>query len=240
MPARKETRMRALGGYVMRGKYGRRLAQMVANETKHRANEKGMALIGVMLIMSLLLMLALAVTFTSLSDQSITSNFKNLTSGFYAAEAGVNNLHRLLRNDRFIMASLPNPPQVNPGRATLNPNDFIAAAESNFNTTELFPNNSQYKTKIKITDIQVPYPASDNDPSHAANRVKLVNPLYPQFGQVEPYSVTYELDSVGEGISGLNGAVTLKEQGVINFKLLVSGNGGGLRVGTFAEFALFL
>jgi hypothetical protein len=208
---------------------------------KHSNNsEQGMALIGVMLIMSLMLMLALAVTFTSLSDKSITNNFKNLTSGFYAAEAGVNNLHRMLRNDKFVMASLPNPPQVNPGRATLNPNDFIAAAESNFNTTELFPNNSQYKTKIKITDIQVPYPASDNDPSHAANRVKLVNPLYPQFGQVEPYSVTYELDSVGEGISGLNGAVTLKEQGVINFKLLVSGNGGGLRVGTFAEFALFL
>jgi hypothetical protein len=45
-------------------------------------DEQGMALIGVMLIMSLLLMLALAVTFTYLSDKSITSNFKNLTSGF--------------------------------------------------------------------------------------------------------------------------------------------------------------
>ncbi len=203
-------------------------------------SEQGMALIGVMLIMSLMLMLALAVTFTSLSDKSITSNFKNLTSGFYAAEAGVNNLHRLLRNDKFVLASLPNPPQVNAGQATLNPNDFIVAAEQAFNTTEYFPNNAQYKTKVKITDLQVPYPASDNDPSHAANRVKLINPLYPQLGQVEPYAVTYELDSVGEGISGLNGAVTLVEQGVINFKLLVSGNGGGLRVGSFAEFALFL
>ena len=202
--------------------------------------EQGMALIGVMLIMSLMLMLALAVTFTSLSDKSITSNFKNLTSGFYAAEAGVNNLHRLLRNDKFVLASLPDPPRVNPGQATLNPNAFIAAAEQAFNTTEYFPNNAQYKTKVKITDIQVPYPASDNDPSHAAARVKLINPLYPQLGQVEPYAVTYELDSVGEGISGLNGAVTLVEQGVINFKLLVSGNGGGLRVGSFAEFALFL
>lgn len=202
--------------------------------------EQGMALIGVMLIMSLMLMLALAVTFTSLSDKSITSNFKNLTSGFYAAEAGVNNLHRLLRNDKFVLASLPNPPQVKPGQATLNPNDFILAAEQAFNTTENFPNNAQYKTKVKITDIQVPYPAGDNDPSHAAGRVKLINPLYPQLGQVEPYAVTYELDSVGEGISGLNGAVTLIEQGVINFKLLVSGNGGGLRVGSFAEFALFL
>jgi type IV pilus assembly PilX-like protein len=202
--------------------------------------ERGMALIGVMLIMSLMLMLALAVTFTSLSDKSITSNFKNLTSGFYAAEAGVNNLHRLLRNDKFVLASLPNPPQVTPGRATLNPNDFIVAAEQAFNTTEYFPNNAQYKTKVKITDIRVPYPASDNDPSHAGGRITLINPLYPQLGQVEPYAVTYELDSVGEGISGLNGAVTLVEQGVINFKLLVSGNGGGLRVGSFAEFALFL
>src|ERR1700704_1640795 len=91
--------------------------------TKRLSNsgdEQGMALISVMLIMSLMLMLAMAVTFTSLSDKAITSNFKNLTSGFYAAEAGVNNLHRLLRNERFVMASLPNPPQVNPGRATLN------------------------------------------------------------------------------------------------------------------------
>ena len=211
--------------------------------TKRLSNsgdEQGMALISVMLIMSLMLMLAMAVTFTSLSDKAITSNFKNLTSGFYAAEAGVNNLHRLLRNDKFVLASLPNPPQVNPGRATLNTNDFIAAAEAAFNTTENFPNNAQYKTKIKITDIQVPYAATDNDPSHAGNRIKLINPLYPQLGQVEPYAVTYELHSVGEGISGLNGAVTLIEQGVVNFKLLVSGNGGGLRVGSFAEFALFL
>src|SRR5437588_5680323 len=92
-------------------------------------DERGMALLGVMLIMSLMLMLALAVTFTALSDKSITSNFKNLTSGFYAAEAGVNNLHRLLRNDKFVLASLPDPPRVNPGQATLNANDFIAAAE---------------------------------------------------------------------------------------------------------------
>gem|GEM_PF-1110625 len=202
--------------------------------------ERGMALIGVMLIMSLMLMLALAVTFTSLSDKSITSNFKNLTSGFYAAEAGVNNLHRLLRNDRFVMASLPNPPQISPGRPTLDPASFVTAAEQAFNTTESFPNNAAYRTNIKITDIQVPYPVGDNDPSHAASRVKLINPLYPQLGQVEPYSVTYQLESVGQGISGLNGAVTLVEQGVLNFKLLVSTSGGGLRVGSFAEFAMFL
>lgn len=202
--------------------------------------QQGMALIGVMLIMSLLLMLALAVTFTSLSDKSITSNFKNLTSGFYAAEAGVNNLHRLLRNDKFVLASLPDPPRITPGQATLNPSDFIAAAEQAFNKKEYFPNNASYQTKLKIKDIQIPYPAGDNDPAHTTGRVKLISPLYPQLGQVEPYSVTYQLESVGEGISGLNGAVTLVEEGVINFKLLVRAEGGGLRVGTFAEFALFL
>src|SRR5215510_6360400 len=210
-----------------------------ARELK-RDKERGMALLGVMLIMSLMLMLALAVTFTALSDKHITSNFKNLTSGFYAAEAGVNNLHRLLRNERFVMASLPDPPRVTPGQATLNPNDFIKAAEQAFNTTETFPNNSAYRTAIKIKDIQVPYPAGDIDPSHSANRVKLISPLYPRLGQVEPYSVSYQLQSVGEGISGLNGAVTLVEEGVLNFKLLVRAEGGGLRVGSFAEFALFL
>src|SRR5260370_37515343 len=60
------------------------------------ADERGMALIGVMLVMSLMVMLALAVTFTALSDHSITSNFRNGASGFYAAEAGINNVHRLL------------------------------------------------------------------------------------------------------------------------------------------------
>jgi hypothetical protein len=203
-------------------------------------DERGMALLGVMLIMSLMLMLALAVTFTALSDKSITSNFKNLTSGFYAAEAGVNNLHRLLRNEKFVLASLPDPPRVSPGQPTLNANDFTTAAEQAFKTTETFPNNSAYKTSIKIKSIQVPYPASDNDPAHAANRVRLISPLYPQLGQVEPYSVSYEMQSIGEGISGLNGSVTLVEEGVVNFKLLVKASGGGLRVGTFAEFALFL
>lgn len=202
-------------------------------------DQRGMALIGVLLIMSLLLMLALAVTFSSLSDKSITSNFKNLTSGFYAAEAGVNNLHRLLRNDKFIMGSIPDPPIVIVGQPTLKPDAFVTTAERAFNTTESFPNNAAYKTKIKILDVQIPYPAGDIDPAHSGNRVKLINPLYPRLGQVEPYSVKYQLESVGEGISGLNGSVTLVEEGVINFNLLVKSEGGGIRVGTFSEFALF-
>src|SRR5215210_1135020 len=98
--------------------------------------ERGMALVAVMLIMSLLLMLGLAVTFTSVSDKAITSNFRNLTSGFYAAEAGINNLHRMLRDNSFVMASLPDPPRVTPGHPTLNPGDFITAAEQALNKTE--------------------------------------------------------------------------------------------------------
>src|SRR5215212_11352731 len=91
--------------------------------------QRGMALVAVMLIMSLLLMLGLAVTFTSVSDKAITSNFKNLTSGFYAAEAGINNMRRTLRNDKFVLSSLPDPPNVRPGEPTLNPGDFTVAAE---------------------------------------------------------------------------------------------------------------
>jgi hypothetical protein len=202
--------------------------------------EQGMALVAVMLIMSLMLMLGLAVTFTSVSDKAITSNFKNLTSGFYAAEAGINNLHRLLRDDHFVLASVPDPPNVIPGQPTLNPRDFITAAEGALNKTEYFPNQAAYRTKVKIKDIQVPYPADDNNPAHAGQRVRPINPLYPRLGQIEPYAITYQLESVGEGIAGLNGAVTLLEEGVINFKLLVKAEGGGLRIGSFAEFALFL
>src|SRR5260370_30948795 len=137
---------------LKRGNYFEsRLRRMAGSDfaPAHQADdERGMALIGVMLIMSLMLMLALAVTFTALSDKSITSNFKNLTSGFYAAEAGVNNLHRLLRNEKFVLASLPDPPRVSPGQPTLNPNDFITAAEQAFKTTENFPNKADYKTSI--------------------------------------------------------------------------------------------
>ena len=201
--------------------------------------QRGMALVSVLLIMSLLLMLGLAVTFTSLSDKAITQNFKNLTSGFYAAEAGVNNLHRLLRNDKFITSSLPTPPNVTPGQATLNANDFIVAAEAAMNKKEVFPNNSAYVTKVTIKDIQIPYPVSDINPAHSNQKVQYINPLAPRYGQIEPYAVTYQMQSRGEGIEGLNGSVTLVEEGVVNFKLLVKADGGGLRVGTFSEFALF-
>jgi hypothetical protein len=203
------------------------------------ANERGMALIGVLLIMSLVLMLGLAVTFTALSDKSITSNFKNLTSGFYAAEAGVNNLHRLLRNDKFITGSLPDPPNVVVGKPTLDRNAFIALAEQSFSRKEYFPNDSAYRTKIKIKELRMPYPADDLDPAHAGGKINYINPMYPGLGQVEPYAVTYQLESVGEGLAGLNGKVTLIEEGVINFKLMVHAEGGGVRVGTFAEFAYY-
>jgi hypothetical protein len=204
------------------------------------SGDRGMALIGVLLIMSLVLMLGLAVTFTALSDKSITSNFKNLTSGFYAAEAGVHNLHRLLRNEKFIMGSLPDPPRVSVGQPTLNPNDFVAAAEQAFARKEHFPNDSAYRTRIKIKTLQMPYAADDPDPSHAANRIRYVDPMHPNLGQVEPYAVFYQLESVGEGLAGLNGRVTLVEEGVVNFKLMVKGEGGGIRVGSFSEFAYFV
>jgi hypothetical protein len=228
----------------MRGKYNCEAsnAQIESGERdtgRRLSDERGMTLVAVMLIMSLMLMLGLAVTFTSVSDKAITSNFKNLTSGFYAAEAGINNMRRLLRDDKFVLSSLPNPPVVTPGEPTLNPNDFTVSAEAVMNRKEHFPNLAAYGTKVKIKDIQVPFSASDNNPAHAGQRIKFINPLYPRLGQVEPYAVTYRLESVGEGISGLNGAVTLVEEGVINFKLLVKADGGGLRVGTFAEFALF-
>src|ERR1044071_1053318 len=156
---------RSRGGRRMRGKYNSvrgveaRNAHSKSSErkTEQRLNdERGMTLVAVMLIMSLMLMLGLAVTFTSVSDKAITSNFKNLTSGFYAAEAGINNLHRLIRDDHFVLASLPSPPRVTPGQPTLNPGDFITAAEQALNKTEHFPNQAAYRTKVKIKDIQVP------------------------------------------------------------------------------------
>lgn len=203
-------------------------------------SERGMALIGVMLIMSLMLMLALSVTFTALSDHAITGNFRNTTAGFYAAEAGVHNLHRLIRSKDFIVQSMPAQPRVTPGEPTLNPENFIPAAEALLSKREYFPNHSAYRTKVKITDIQVPYPAWDNNPAHAKRRVTYVSPAFPSYGQVEPYSVSYTLESVGEGIAGLNGLVTLVEEGIVNFKLLATASAGGLRSGSFAEFALYL
>ena len=202
-------------------------------------DQNGMALISVMLIMSLMLMLGLAVTFTALSDNSITSNFKNSTKGFYAAEAGIHNLHRLLHSDQFLTASLPNPPKITPGQPTLNEQSFTINAQQMLTTTEYFPNDAAYKTTLTVTAMTLPYPANDGNAAHAGNRITLVNPQDPTAGQVEPYSVTYRLDSTGQGIAGLNGTVTLREEGVINFDLLSSLSSGGLRVGSFAEFALF-
>ena len=87
----------------------------------------------------------------------------------------------------------------------------------------------------------MPFPAGDNNPAHVGSRVKPVNPAYPptRSGQSHMRSST-RLNQSGEGISGLNGMVTLVEEGVINFKLLVKSDGGGLRVGSFSEYAMFL
>lgn len=207
-----------------------------ANDT---LGERGMALVGVMLIMSLMVMLALAVTFTAVSDQSITSNFKSNTKGFYAAEAGINNSHRAIHSSQFVLASLPTPPNVTPGLPTLNPSNFVATAQQLVNNSEYFPNDSQYKAQVQITGLIMPYPANDTNPAHAGNRITYVNPLYPALGQTEPYSVTYQLTSTGQGVAGLNGTVTLQEQGALNFTLLAVENPKALRVGNFSEFALF-
>src|ERR1044072_1477127 len=99
-------------------------ANVESGDVRRLNDERGMTLVAVMLIMSLMLMLGLAVTFTSVSDKAITSNFKNLTSGFYAAEAGINNLHRLLRNDKCVLSSPPDRPKITRGEPTLNPGDF--------------------------------------------------------------------------------------------------------------------
>jgi hypothetical protein len=205
-----------------------------------RAKESGIALISVLLIMSLMLMLGVAVTFTSLSDKAITANFKNVTSGFYAAEAGVSSMHRAIRSEKFVISSLPDPPTVTPGLPSINAGDFTEAAQRLLSTREEFPNNAAYKTSVKIKEIRIPYPADDTSPAHQNFKVNYLSRLYPRAGQIEPYSVTYEVESVGEGISGLNGLVTLVEEGVVNFKLIAKAEGGGIRVGSFSEFALFM
>jgi hypothetical protein len=202
--------------------------------------ERGLALVAVLLIMSLMLMLAMAVTFTAVSDHAITNNFKNTTSGFYAAEAGINNLHRIIRSEEFILSSLPSPPRVRIGQPTLNAQDFVTVSERLLQIAEYLPNDSAYHTRAKITEVQIPYPADDNNPSHVGRRVTFINPTRPALGQLEPYSVKYRIESIGEGIAGLNGTVTLVEEGVINFTLLASIRSGGVRVGSFAEFALYL
>ncbi|MEW6213429.1 MAG: PilX N-terminal domain-containing pilus assembly protein, partial [Acidobacteriota bacterium] len=134
-----------------------------------------MALVAVLLIMSLMLMLGIAVTFSAVSDGAITSNFKNLTSGFYAAEAGIGNLHRTLRSEEFVTASLPDPPTVVIGQPTLTESDFTIAAERLLNTYEKFPNDSAYRTKIKIKEFHPPYPANDTNPAHASRRITYKN-----------------------------------------------------------------
>ena len=203
-----------------------------------QSGERGMALIAVMLVMSLMVMLALAVTFTALSDHSITANFRNGASGFYAAEAGMNNVHRLLHGDQIALKAIPNPPHVTPGQPTLTPEGIAAAAGQLLTISEHFPNDAAYHTKLKITDINVPYPAADQNPGHG-NRVFYNDPLNPAMGQTENYIIGYQVDSVGEGIAGLNGTVTLEEQGVLTFSLIASATSGGARRGNFAEFALF-
>jgi hypothetical protein len=223
-----------------RNLWRRKLSVMARSFSYKQAKEKGIALVSVLLIMSLMLMLGMAVIFTSMSDQSITANFKNVTSGFYAAEAGVNGLHRLIRSEKFVISSLPDPPIVTVGEPSLNANDFTAAAERLLTTKESFPNESAYRTKVKIKEIRIPYSANDTNPAHSTFKVSYLSPLYPRAGQIEPYSVTYEVESVGEGISGLNGLVTLVEEGVVNFKLIAKAEGGGIRVGSFSEFALYM
>lgn len=223
-----------------RNLWRKKLSAFTGGFRVQRAKERGIALISVLLIMSLMLMLGIAVTFTSMSDQSITANFKNVTSGFYAAEAGVNGLHRLIRSEKFVISSLPDPPIVTVGEPSLNANDFTEAAERLLTTKESFPNDSAYRTKVRIKEIRIPYSANDTSLAHSNFKVTYLSPLYPRAGQIEPYSVTYEVESVGEGISGLNGLVTLVEEGVVNFKLIAKAEGGGIRVGSFSEFALYM
>ena len=209
-------------------------------QTMDRVEERGMALVTVMLIMSLMIMLAMAVTFTALSDNAITSNFRNTTSGFYAAEAGINNLHRLIRNKDFAVKGISTPLKITPGQPTIDPKEFIPVIQKSLETREYFPNNSAYRTTATISDVTLPYPADDSNPAHARNRITYISRTNPQLGQIEPYSVSYKLEAVGEGIAGLNGTVTLVEEGIINFKLLTTINAGGLRTGSFAEFALYV
>ncbi|HEY6328032.1 MAG TPA: hypothetical protein VI756_01755, partial [Blastocatellia bacterium] len=117
--------------------------------------------------------------------------------------------------------------------------NFTSAAQQLLGSSEYFPNDAEYQTQVQITAMSIPYPASDTNPAHAGQRVQFKNPMYPALGQIEPYSVSYQLSSIGEGVSGLNGTVTLQEQGVVNFTLLAVQNPNALRAGTFAEFALF-
>src|SRR5215471_3735051 len=62
------------------------------------ASERGVALVSVLLIMALLLVLALGISLTSVSELGVSSAYGSQTRAFQAAEAGLNHGASLVSN----------------------------------------------------------------------------------------------------------------------------------------------
>ena len=62
----------------------------MASHTPARLNERGMALIGVLVLSALLMSLAVALAVAVRSDSQLRGAFNSSITGFYAAELGLN------------------------------------------------------------------------------------------------------------------------------------------------------
>ena len=86
--------------------------------TADRSSEAGVALIGVVLILALLTALAAALTTSVTMDIGLRSAFDRTTTGFYAAESGLNRAMGTYR-DIFLSFNVPSGADLNPPPMTV-------------------------------------------------------------------------------------------------------------------------
>src|SRR5262245_6094129 len=95
------------------------------NWSTKRDAERGVALITVLLLLSLLMALVMGISLTSISEAGVTNTYSNHTKAFQAAEAGLNHSLSLVRNYTNGLAGSPDLTNLLAKRGTVSTNYLV-------------------------------------------------------------------------------------------------------------------
>lgn len=195
------------------------------------ARARGVALVGALLLLAVMMLLGLGMALSTSSDMFINGYYRNFRGSFYAADSGLNIARQRLINQT--LAAVPNTfasgsPPIPAGTDASVRSTVLGAYSSPFALNSGYGDNT-WTGSFRLTGLTYQLASTPPQPVVTATDAS---------GLPTGYQYTYNYSITSEGTTTTGGQTTLQESGSIIFNATVQ-PGGPMQL-SFAAWGMFI
>jgi Tfp pilus assembly protein PilX len=196
---------------------------------KRSGNERGVALVVMLLILSMTTALGLAMYVSTNSDLLINGFYRNFHGSFYAADSGLNLARAQLLNQ--VVAAVPTtfavPPIANPANVATNAQNYLTTNYGNFVSLNASQATNSWKEQFKITSVT--FSLAPGSPTVTSRDTTTGNPT--------GYSYIYNYSLTAMGAAQGTEQASVSESGSLTFGITAQAT---TTTQSFASFGTFV